>query len=190
MNLPVSPVGRIDQRTIWLKNWSYSSQPVHVVVQRWPASVVKATALPRPYVHVARIVAFCVRVGSGDVRTTSTSEFSFTRREHEAADRRERIAEPLHDFVLRRDLRADGRLRLVDQRPGDAAGFALVDLRQRVGVVDFVILAAGVRGDVLQRVAAAGRAVRADGDRGDRDAAVLERVDRAAAGRRRDRRRW
>ena len=38
--------------------------------------------------------------------------------------------------------------RLVHQRPGDAAGFALVDLRQRVGVVHLVILAAGRGGDV------------------------------------------
>jgi hypothetical protein len=77
-NLPVSPVGRIDQRTIWLKNWSYRSQPVHAVAHCLPVSVVNATVLPSPYVHAARIVAFCCSVGTGEVRITSTSEFSLT----------------------------------------------------------------------------------------------------------------
>src|SRR4029079_18616708 len=78
VNFPVSPVGRIDQRTIWLKNRSYSSQPVHCEAHRWPASVVNATVLPRPYVQVANIVEFSGSVGKGERRTTSTSEFSFT----------------------------------------------------------------------------------------------------------------
>src|SRR2546423_15003936 len=78
VNLPVSPVGLIDQRTIWLKNRSYCSQPVHGTVQRWPASVVNATALPSPYVHDARIAEFSGSVGTGEERITSTSEFSLT----------------------------------------------------------------------------------------------------------------
>src|SRR5262245_25511051 len=78
VNLPVSPVGRIVHRTIWLKNRSYSLQLVQSVVHRCPASVVNTTALPNPYVHAARIVEFCASVGRGDRRITSTSEFSLT----------------------------------------------------------------------------------------------------------------
>ena len=48
VNLPLSPTGRIDQRTIWLKSLSKPSQPVHCVAQRLPPSLVKATVLPRP----------------------------------------------------------------------------------------------------------------------------------------------
>ena len=105
--------------------------------------MVNATALPRPYVHAARIVEFCDSVGSGDARITSTSEFSFTLVSTKPLIGGNVSSEPLHDFMLRRDLRADRRLRLVHQRPGDPPGLALKNLRQRVGVVHHVILAAG-----------------------------------------------
>ncbi len=48
VNLPEPPAGRIDQRTIWPKSLSYIGLAVQSVVQRAPASLVKATALPSP----------------------------------------------------------------------------------------------------------------------------------------------
>src|SRR5262245_11956504 len=77
-NLPVSPLGRIDKRTISLKNRSYWCELVEGAVQRCRASVVDATALRNPYVHAARIVGLAASERSGDCKITSTSEFSLT----------------------------------------------------------------------------------------------------------------
>jgi hypothetical protein len=84
----------------------------------------------------------------------------------------------LHDFVLRRDAWADGWVRFEHERPGDASRFALVDLRQSVGILDFVIFAAGEIRNATH-FSAAENAVRAHGDGGDRNPPGLERVERS-----------
>ena len=92
----------------------------------------------------------------------------FGRSQHEPRDRRQRTVDALHHFVLLRDLRGKAAFALEYQRPRHAARLFLVDLRQRLGVGDHVVLAAGALRDRLQW-RAAGRTVRADGHGGDFD---------------------
>ena len=62
----------------------------------------------------------------------------------------------LHNLVVVNDLGRDAARRVVDERPGDAASLDLEDPRQGVGIGDDVVLAARLRGDVLQRRAPRG----------------------------------
>ena len=128
---------------------------------------------------MARIVALSGSPACGETSDHLDQRVLLDAGQHEAAHRRQRPSSPW-TISWRGDLRADRRLRLVDQRPGDAAGLALEDLRQGVGVAHHVVLAARRGGDVLHRLVAQD-AVRSDGHGGDFHLPCLQRLERAGA---------
>ena len=79
------------------------------------------------------------------------------------------------------NLRAKTLLALVDQGLSDAPGFALIDPRQRLRIVDGVVFPAGGPGDIGHRLALR-RPMRGDRHRGDGHLQGLQGTDQRAAG--------
>ena len=79
------------------------------VVQRAPASVVKATVLPSPYVQLARIVLLRSSAGSGEMSDDLDQRVLLDAGQHEAVDRRQRLLDAAEHLVREPDLRAARR---------------------------------------------------------------------------------